>query len=144
MAYGPPPSRLVFLSDLGRMSVGSKVRFLGCVERYDVSTATLTLKHAYPANAAKSAAVVHVNVDHVLETVKSTDLELGAWLNIIGYVAAPPDGSKWRAKKGGADNIAEVTNAQAIMLWSAGDIRLDVYEKAVEARKAADVLFSPE
>lgn len=27
--YGPQPSRLVFLSDLKRMSVGSKARFLG-------------------------------------------------------------------------------------------------------------------
>ncbi|KAK7732163.1 hypothetical protein SLS57_001143 [Botryosphaeria dothidea] len=138
--YGPQPSRLVFLSDLKRMSVGSKARFLGCVDDYDVPTATLTLKHAYPT---KSSVVARVNIDHVLESVKRTDLEVGAWLNVIGYVSAPPDSSKRTARKGRAHNAAEIVYAQAVVLWSAGDIKLDAYEKAVEARKAADAMFSP-
>ncbi|EKG12046.1 hypothetical protein MPH_10828 [Macrophomina phaseolina MS6] len=137
--YGPQPSRLVFLSDLKRMSVGSKARFLGCVDDYDVSTATLTLKHAYPTN---SSVVARVNIEHVLETVQRTDLDVGAWVNVIAYVSAPPNNSEAGVKRARAHSATDNVHAQAIVLWSAGDIKLDAYQKAVEARKAADAIFS--
>ncbi|OJD34811.1 telomere length regulation ten1 [Diplodia corticola] len=149
---GPPPSRLVFLSDLKRMDVGDKARFLGCVDGYDARTGTLTLKHAYPA---KPSVVARVNIDHVLESVKCNDLEIGAWLNIIGYVQSPPQTAslsstvprasrsnppppKRRAKKAQREKLADGVYVQAIMLWAAGDIKLEDYEEAVKARKEAD------
>jgi hypothetical protein len=48
-------------------------------------------------------------------------MEVGAWVNIIGYVDR-------RKEKG--------VFVQAITVWSAGNIDLNAYEKAVEARKA--------
>ncbi|KAK0660586.1 hypothetical protein DIS24_g3132 [Lasiodiplodia hormozganensis] len=133
-----PSSRLVFLSDLKRTRAGEKVRFLGCVECYDVCTATLTLKHAYPANPST---IAHVNIEHVLESVNRDDLEIGAWLNIIGTVAPPTTSAKQRSKMTQRETAADSVHVLATLLWNAGDIQLDAYEKAVEARKAADALF---
>ncbi|KAL1650839.1 hypothetical protein SLS58_000958 [Diplodia intermedia] len=156
---GPTPSRLVFLSDLTRMGVGEKARFLGCVDSYDARTGTLILKHAYPT---KPSVIARVNIDHVLESVKCTDLEVGAWLNIVGYVRSAPETCSipatvpWANRSGALPtastqpppnrrsqmaqkkNVADGVHVQAIMLWTAGDIKLDNYEKAVDARKKAD------
>lgn len=85
-----------------------------------VPTATLKLKHNYPA--AGTAEVANVNVVHVLERAKSHDLEVGSWINVIGYVER-------RKEKG--------VFVQATTIWSAGNVELSAYEKAVEARKTS-------
>jgi len=85
-----------------------------------VPTATLKLKHNYPA--ASTAEVANVEVVHVLERVKSHDLEVGSWINVIGYVER-------RKEKG--------VFVQAITIWSAGNVDLSAYEKSVGARKAS-------
>ncbi|KAF9697687.1 hypothetical protein EKO04_004093 [Ascochyta lentis] len=118
--FGPVASNLVFLTDLKTTSQGTKVRFLGCVDEYVVQAATLRLKHNYPA--ASSAAVANVDVVHVLERIKSHGMEVGTWINVIGYVER-------RKEKG--------LFVQAIAVWGAGNIDLNTYEKAVEAKKAA-------
>lgn len=96
----------------------------GSVDEYVVHTATLRLRHNYPAafSAARSAAVANVNVVHVLERIKSHELDVGTWVNVIGYVER-------RTEKG--------VFVQAIAVWGAGNLDLSVYEKAVEARKAS-------
>lgn len=85
-----------------------------------VQTATLRLKHNYPASS--TAEVANVDVVHVLEHIKSHEMEVGSWINVIGYVE--------RRKENGMF-------VQAITVWSAGNIDLGAYETAVEARKAA-------
>ncbi|KAJ4384876.1 hypothetical protein N0V86_000479 [Didymella sp. IMI 355093] len=116
---GPVASNLVLLTDLKTTAQGTKVRFLGCVDEYAVLTATLKLKHNYPA--ACTAEVAIVDILHVLERIKSHEMETGAWVNVIGYVDR-------RKEKG--------VFVQAITVWSAGNVDLNAYEKAVEARKA--------
>ncbi|KAK8153002.1 CST complex subunit Ten1 [Phyllosticta citrichinensis] len=120
---GPTPSQLILLSDLRSMDKATKVRFLGCVERYDVTKGILILKHAYPTILPPIDA--YVNVEHALESAHSTDLQTGAWVNIVGYV-----GTKSRDK----------VHVQAIMMWAAGPLKLDEYEKAVDARKLCDIV----
>lgn len=83
-------------------------------------TATLKLKHNYPA--ASAVEVANVDVVHVLERMKSSDLEVGSWINVIGYVE--------RRRESGVF-------VQAVTIWSAGNINLSAYEKAVAVRKAA-------
>lgn len=85
-----------------------------------VQTATLKLKHDNPA--AGTAEVANVDVVHVLERIRSQEMEVGSWLNVIGYVER-------RKEKG--------VFVQAITVWSAGNVDLRGYEQAVEARKAA-------
>lgn len=92
----------------------------GSVDEYFVPTATLRLKHNYPA--ASTAEIVNVEVVHVLERIKSHEMEVGSWINVIGYVER-------RKEKG--------VFVQAITVWSAGNVNLSAYEQAVEAKKAA-------
>ncbi|KAL5117052.1 hypothetical protein ACEQ8H_005011 [Pleosporales sp. CAS-2024a] len=115
---GPVPSNLVFLSDLGTCKPGLKVRFLGCVDAYAVETATLRLKHHYPTSTRH--AVANVDVEHVLERMTRHELDVGTWLNVMGYVQP-------RTEKG--------VFIQAVAVWDAGNVNLEAYEQAVEKRK---------
>lgn len=84
-----------------------------------VQTATLRLKHNYPASS--SAEVTNVDIVHVLERIKNREMEVGTWINVVGYVE--------RRKERGVF-------VQAIAVWDAGNVELNAYERAVEARKA--------
>ena len=63
-----------------------------------------------------------MNIEHVLESIRRTEVDVGSWINVIGYVER-------RNEKG--------IFVQAIAVWSAGNVDLDAYQKAVEARKEA-------
>ncbi|KAF2264982.1 hypothetical protein CC78DRAFT_462681 [Lojkania enalia] len=118
MSSGPPPSKLVLLADLEHCQPGSKVRFLGCVDEYIVPTATLRVKHNYPLSSPPH--VANVNIDHVLESVTRISIDVGSWINIIGYVERQPEKGVF---------------VQAITVWDAGNVDLEAYQKAIEAHK---------
>ncbi|MCJ1244570.1 hypothetical protein MMC30_001768 [Trapelia coarctata] len=124
----PLPSTLVFLSDLPHLPSGSKVRFLGCVSRYSTQSGNLYLQHAYPKPVAGKQAEKEVTAVADLEllgdTVKTTDTQIGEWVNVIGTV--------------GEKSKTMDTRIKAVMLWSASGIKLEEYEKAVEGRKASE------
>ncbi|KAI9684436.1 MAG: hypothetical protein M1829_002246 [Trizodia sp. TS-e1964] len=129
---GPIPSRLVFLSDLPRAASGDKVRFLGCVTHYSVAAGALSMQHSYPAPAAGSrsrcvTAVVDVRL--LLDSLKSSDAQVGEWLNVIGYVSAAE--RVGLAQLGTAGNSVGV---QAVMLWPAGPFNLGEYEMVLKGR----------
>jgi hypothetical protein len=88
------------------------------VDEYAVKTATLRLKHNYPTSTPHI--VANVNADHVLEQVKRQELDVGSWLNVMGYV-------EQRKEKG--------VFVQAVTIWSAGNVDVEAYEKAIEKRK---------
>ncbi|KAF2133692.1 hypothetical protein P153DRAFT_419600 [Dothidotthia symphoricarpi CBS 119687] len=115
---GPVPSSLVLLSDLRKCAPGTKVRFLGCIDEYVVTTGTLRLKHNYPP--ASQPTVANVDIEHVLERIKPHEMDVGTWINIIGYVERPKE------KKG--------VFVQAIAVWDAGNVDLELYQKAVDKR----------
>ncbi|CAO2650011.1 Nn.00g013030.m01.CDS01 [Neocucurbitaria sp. VM-36] len=117
---GPVASNLVLLTDLGECEPGTKARFLGCVEEYIAKTATLRLKHDYPASSPP--VIANVDIEHVLEQVKRQELDVGTWINVIGYVE--------RRKENGI-------YVQAVVVWDAGNVDLSAYEKAVAKRKEA-------
>jgi len=147
MNHGPLPTRLAFISDLPNLAQGTKVRFLGCVTGYTLSTGTLTLQHAYPPPPHRCA-TVQVDANLLLENMKSTDARVGEWLNVIGYIErgasktqGPKDleeGSRIRKRKPRTEDVVErggEVKVQAVMLWSAGAIKLREYEKHLEDRK---------
>lgn len=79
----------------------------------------------------------------LLENLKSTDTQVGEWLNVMGYVqrvdgsgavrkSSRPDGGK-------GPNEGHAVKVQAVMLWSAGAVKVWEYEKAVEMRKVIQV-----
>ena len=147
MNNGPLPTRLIFLSDLAATAPGTKVRFLGCVGNYNAKTGHLILQHAYPPSPSPcSRAVVDVNL--LLDDMKSNDTAIGEWVNVIGYVDAQPAKVEEKGKFGqkGAHGQAGKelrgamadTRVQAVMLWSAGAIKLDEYERTLATSIAAE------
>ncbi|KAH8712075.1 CST complex subunit Ten1 [Phaeosphaeriaceae sp. PMI808] len=119
MSNGPVPSNLVLLSDLTKSAPGTKVRFLGCVDDYVVKTATLLLKH-HDSTRNASPVIANVNIEHVLEQIKRHELDVGTWINVIGYVQQRKE---------------QCVFVQAVAVWDAGQIDQDAYLKAVEKRK---------
>lgn len=67
-----------------------------------------------------------MDLNLLLSTLHSTDIQIGEWVNVMGYVTEP------RSKQ---DRTSEDKKngvfVQAIVLWSAGSIKLDRYEKAL-------------
>ena len=145
MTSGPLPTTLIFLTELPLTSAGSKVRFLGwydssldcrlhsdkllySVIRYVTSTGMLHLQHARsssPLNDEKLTEVIAiVDISLLLSTLKTTDLQCGEWLNVIGYVGRRLVDEKGKEPK-------NTIRVQAVMAWSAGAIDLGAYEKAL-------------
>ena len=139
---GPPSSILTFLTSLPTHPQGTKVRFLGCVTRYNDRDGILELQHAYPLTAKPVLALVDVNV--VLETTARSELEVGAWVNIIGYVAneAVESQGREREKRPGRGTLKERGHVEDLMrvpidatsVWGTGPLRIAEYEQAVEGR----------
>lgn len=101
-----------------------------------MSAGTLYLQHAYPPGQdTLITAVVDVNL--LLSTLQRTDTQVGEWQNVVGYVQAHEDDGKWdrtdASRKAGRAGI--VVQVQAVLLWSAGSLKIGEYEKALEMRK---------
>ena len=54
--------------------------------------------------------------------MQRSQLEVGSWLNVIGYV-------EWREE--------ENAFVQAVAVWDAGNVDVDAYQRTVERRKDA-------
>ena len=94
------------------------------VHAYDVPSARLILRQHYPATA-KSVPTAVVDVENLVDSLDPDILETGTWLNVMGYVCSKPEGVKLSRK-------ARVGFVDATRLWSAGTIRLEKYQAAVE------------
>ncbi|THW68552.1 hypothetical protein D6D19_08869 [Aureobasidium pullulans] len=89
------------------------------VNQYHESTALLSLFHNFPSPQDRH--IAQVDISQLLDTIDHQNLQVGAWLNIIGYVGPPPSRNR--------------TKIQAIMLWSAGAVNLQQYETALVSRQ---------
>ncbi|KAH8821113.1 CST complex subunit Ten1 [Xylogone sp. PMI_703] len=118
-------TKLLLLSELHKFHPGDKVRFLGCVTSYSTQSAVLTLEHNHPQGNNLKA---FVNVEHVLNTLKSTETQIGEWVNVMGYVTPKPRDDLPAISKKSRNGIY----VQAIVLWSAGPIKLDKYEQSLD------------
>lgn len=78
------------------------------------------MKHNYPISRAPS--VANVDIEHVMESMKPGQVDVGSWLNVIGYVQ---------------DKKEHGIFVQAITIWSAGNVELDTYVRAIEKRSEA-------
>lgn len=74
-----------------------------------------------------------VQLDHVLESISPTTTQIGTWLNVIGFIRRDEN---TECKDLQATPILKVVAVDAVMVWDAGSIQLDSYEKALDARKA--------
>jgi hypothetical protein len=82
---------------------------------------------------APEPAVVDVDINLLLETVKAIDLQVGAWLNVLGYVRNRPfpavETSPFERKS---------IYVEAVMIWTAGAIRIGEYERVLRDCKEVD------
>jgi hypothetical protein len=101
--------------------------FFSSVENYDIKSGQLLIKHRYPQG--EPAITASVDVSLVRETLKTSVLQVGAWVNVVGYVMIEKP----------LPNPPRVDSAtvkvQAIMLWDTVALNLDEYQSAVQARK---------
>jgi hypothetical protein len=144
----PLPSTLTSLPLLPSHPTGSKVRFLGwylfpfpylpphylqppSVTAYTSKTGHLHLQYT------GSTITALVNLELVGPTVKPTDTQVGEWVNVIGYVQEKGSVRRGGEKggRGGEKGRKEVVvKVQAVMMWSAGAVRLEEYDRAVQGR----------
>lgn len=68
-----------------------------------------------------------MDIGLLVETMKTTDTQIGEWVNVVGYV-----GDKVYAQGQAGVKV------QALMLWSAEGIDLSVYERAVQGRMESE------
>jgi hypothetical protein len=104
------------------LPISISLTFKYSVKSYNHSTAVLTLEHNFPERNGHQALV---DVNLLLETLKSSDTCLGEWLNVVGYVTLPHPEEK---------TAAHSTHIQAIMVWSAGAVKLNEYEMGLTER----------
>lgn len=64
-----------------------------------------------------------MDVNLLLGTLHSTDTQLGEWVNVMGYITGPLSSQH----RNSGDKKANVF-VQAIVLWSAGSVKLNEYE----------------
>ncbi|KJX95780.1 hypothetical protein TI39_contig1051g00016 [Zymoseptoria brevis] len=119
----PEPCRLLLLSQVHLHAPGSKIRFLGCVDSYQISTGTLVIQAEYAA-ASSAVPTVLASIDNVLEDVDHEMLQTGAWVNVVGYIRA-------------AHGKEDVPRVEVLMIWSAGAVKVDDYHSAARSYQAA-------
>ena len=110
------------------------------------------MKHNFPPSAMQVTA--HTNIDHVLDSIERTDTEVGAWVNVIGYLTSPPAGSggggRGKRKKIMMKQSKRESQSQerdvyvnAIVLYSTGPLKLDIYERSLERRQRSELGWQP-
>ena len=91
------------------------------------------VRDKYPATSAKIPTAV-VNIESILETANHELLQVGSWLNIVGYVRSAPVveflPSKSSIDVGRQGESGSLVQVDATLVWSAGAIRLDQYKLA--------------
>ncbi|KAK4217171.1 CST complex subunit Ten1 [Rhypophila decipiens] len=132
MSNGPLPSQLCLLSELPSKAVHSKVRFLSCVSSYSTSSGILALEHHQPMDTHRVFALV--NVDLILESLKAEQTRPGQWVNLIGYITSISP----LADESSGHRVTNV-HVQALLLWSAGPLDLERYEKSVKNLEAGRI-----
>jgi hypothetical protein len=97
---------------------------------YSTKTAILTLEHNHPPGNDLKA---FVNIGLVLGGIKSHETRIGEWVNVMGYIEP-----RKQSRAAQSNGVKSGVSVQAILLWSAGPLKLDLYEVSLERRKAEE------
>lgn len=90
---------------------------------YNTKTGEVPLQHK-SQDCRDKTALVDVNL--LLETLSTSLMRIGEWVNVVGYVTKQESKLCHDGK-----NVGRFTSVQAIIYWSAGAIKIDEYEEAV-------------
>ena len=92
---------------------------LSSVESFNLGSDTARFSHK--VEGARKTSTLKVNVE-AIPGIPQLTVEIGSWLNIVGYVVELPESTN----KG----------VQAILAWNAGEVDLPEYEDAVRTLAA--------
>lgn len=77
-----------------------------------------------------------IDLKLILESVHSTDLQAGSWVNVIGYVRNYPQRQeKRRGIVTDHGHTLEKIEIQALLLWDAGAIMVGEYEAILSRQR---------
>lgn len=135
--------RLLLFDQIQLQEPGAKIRVLACVHEYLIDSATLVLKGEY-TTASSHEPTAFARIDNVLESIKGEVLQVGAWVNIVGYVrpnTQVPPASKKRER---SSKALKVPTVEVLMIWSAGSINLMKYRSAILSTQSTSMRAAPE
>lgn len=87
------------------------------------------MRDRFPATSATSGAA-DVNVNNLLDALNVETTQVGAWVSVIGYMRHNTETQ--------TTSKPRVSIVDAVLIWSAGAIKLDDYEAAVRALQATE------
>lgn len=135
---GAVPSKHIFIHQVSDQEYNTKVRFLSYVIDYDHKTGLLIVEHDYPrSKSSKTTTKATVDINLILENTNLELLQPGSWINVIGYVRSKPTPNSRRLSTGRKKAVAELPEIQAVLVWNAGAIQVDKYEKTMEEHLAS-------
>ena len=101
---------------------------LSSVIKYSSKTAILTLEHGHPPGNKLKALV---DIQLLVNSLKSYETRFGEWINVIGYIQAPQQNPGTHS-----DSLDSNVYVQALVLWSAGPMKIDGYENSLDQQKS--------
>lgn len=119
------------------------------VSKYDIKIGVLTLEHNYSearprpsGDSASSINVVEVDANVVLDGLTRADVQVGAWLNVFGYVRerAAQEAKRRHGRPPIRHNSSRASGIyiDAVMVLSAGAIHVGEYERVLRDAQEAD------
>lgn len=118
------------------------------VSKYDVARGILILDHSYSRadRTRTSRNAIDVDINLLLESIKHTELQVGSWLNVVGYVRRQgiQESTATGIKRSGPSvTLRSATDGppiyiEAIMAFSAGAIHVGEYERVLQDAQDAD------
>jgi hypothetical protein len=119
------------------------------VSKYDVSRGILILEHNYASGQSLSSSnrrKVEVDINLLLAGLKYTDVQVGAWLNVLGYVRhrsaleteTELEKTGDRPRRRDARQSVPAIYIDAVMMLSAGSIRVGEYERVLTDAQEAE------
>jgi len=75
-----------------------------------------------------------VDVNLVLESMRSDQTRIGEWVTVIGYITDIEPASNLK----GSTHVDPTVHAQAILVWSAGPFDIRRYEASLKALSQTD------
>ena len=102
------------------------------VHEYNVTSGTVTLRDRFPPTF-ENGRIVLAKVDNEMLSLNTELLQVGAWVNIIGYARKPVRVKVATQRVSGKKAPNKVPLVDATMVWSAGAIQHDKYQAAVKS-----------
>jgi len=80
---------------------------------------------------ARHQIVAKVNIDHVLETAHSSFLQVGTWINVVGYITKRSPNPVYQSLDFGNTPVYSEVTVQAVVMWPTEALSFEQYEKGM-------------